>query len=208
MILRLFLLLLLVISAPAYAQEDVKSLPEIVNPSADFENKDQPITATVLANNYFKTCVAEESLVYEDYEKELLCACQSANMSEHLTVDEFKRLKSKSAKGREARGKAIAYGFAPCMEFILESKMTRDCMNAKQLKDMIFGKKKVCGCAVNHYQSIMTRDGSYIIMDSSKYEPMSINPLEYYFRQDSYINQLNALIKACRVDVQYSEERK
>lgn len=208
MILRLLSLALLIITLPAYAQEDVKTLPEIVNPSVDFDNDGKPITALVMANEYYKSCVKEETLVYNEEEKQLLCACQSANMSEHLTVREFRRLKSDSAAGREARGKAVAYGFAPCLNYVLESKTTRDCMKSKKLNDLIFGKKKICACATNLYQNVMSRDGSYIIMDSTKYEPMSIDPMEYYFRQDSYFHQLNAFISNCRNDFQYNEERR
>lgn len=204
MILKLFVFLFLLLPFNANAQDDVLSLPEIVNPSQS--RNTGPVTSLTMANDYYKVCVKEESLVYEDEEKELLCACKSANMSEHLTVEEFRNLDSKGVNGREARGKAIAFGVTPCIEFVLDSKVERDCMNSNRLKDMIFGKRKVCGCATNHFKNVITETGTYHIMEAVKYDPMTLNPMEHYFVQPAYFNQLDALIQRCRTNIQFKKD--
>lgn len=207
MIIRLFFLSLIFFTVPAIAQDDVQDLSEILNPTIDYGNDGKPLTSAIMSNYFYKQCLNEESLVLNSEEKQLLCTCQSANMAENLTVDEFKALKSDSVRGRNARGKAIAYGFTPCMEFILESKVSRDCLKSKTIENVIFGKKEMCACTTNHFKNFMTRDGTYLIMDAYKHEPMNLNPLEHYFRQDSYVNQYEFLLKRCRVDIQYKQER-
>ncbi len=208
MILRFLTILLITITTPAFAQDDVKNLSEILNPSVDFGNSDEPLTAAVMSKYFFKQCLASESLVLNDKEKELLCACQSSNMSENLTVEEFKLLEVDSIPGRNARGKAIAFGFTPCMEYVLDSKINRDCMKSEKISDVIFGKKRMCGCTTNRFKSIITNNGTYFIMDAVKHEPMNLNPLEHYFRQDTYFSTLEFLVEQCRTDIQFKLDRR
>lgn len=208
MIFRLFFIMLFAFTAPAFAQDDVKPLSEILNPPIDYGNDGKPLTAKIMANYYYKQCAAEETLVFSDDEKELLCACSSANMSEHLSVAEFKALDQDTVKGRNARGNAVAYGYIPCMEYVIETKVMRDCLKSPKLKDIIIGKKRMCGCAVDHMQNFMMRDGTYIIMDTLKHNPMSLNPLEHYFREDSYRSQREHYLHNCRMSIQYELDRR
>lgn len=208
MIFRLFFLSLMFFTTPAISQDQVKNLSEIVNPPIDYANDGKPLTSAVMSNHYYKGCIEEESLVLSDEERKTLCACSAANMAENLTVEEFKALKSNSIRGRNARGKAVAFGFTPCMEYVIESKINRDCLKSKYINDVIFGKKAMCDCTTNHFKNFLTRDGTHIIMEAIKQEPMSLNPLEYYFRKDAYVNQREHLLRRCRIDIQYQLDRK
>lgn len=201
--------LLLFFPLPSSAQDDdVKPLSEILNPPIDYGNDGKPLTSQIMANYYFKNCIKEDTLVFEQDEKELLCACSAANMSQHLSVEEFKALDKDTVKGRNARGKAIVNGYTPCMEYVMESKIMRDCSKSKQLRDIIIGKSKMCGCTTNYMKSFMTRDGAYLIMNTLEQHPMSLDPLEYYFREDGYFNQLEHYLKGCIRTEKYGQDRR
>ncbi len=208
--LKLILALLILTPLNAYAQNtnDVKNLGDILNPRANSENDGKPLTAARMANNYYKKCIAAETLVFTQDEIQTLCACSSANMAETLTIDEFTVLEQDSRKGRDARGKAISFGYAPCMQYVIETKIKRDCQDAPYINDVIIGKKAICQCTTDYFQKHVTGNGPYIILEALKYNPMTLNPLEDYFRKDTYIGQRDQYIRACRDKIQYQLDRK
>ena len=185
MILRFLVTIALIISFPVWAQQtqnddDVKTLGEIFNPNIDEDNDGKPATATVMGNRYYQTCMNEETFTLRDDEKEILCACSAANMSEHLSVEEFKQLDKETTAGRNARGKAIAYGYTPCINYMLENKTKRDCLSSATLDNILTkkGKKRICKCTSEHYLNFFSKEGSNIMLQEILYEPLTLNPLE------------------------------
>lgn len=191
--------------APVYAQnnDDVKSLSDILNPPKTFNPDGKPVTPALLANEYYKKCAAKQSDVFSEEQIETLCACSSAKMSQNLTIRDFNNLEKPNRAGREARGKAIAYGYVPCMQYATDELVTRDCRKDKNLKPVLAGKRTVCKCTLDKFNEYLNLNGTSIIMNSLKYKPMTMNPLEHFFSDTHYKFLLRDSIKSCRFDQQY-----
>jgi len=210
MILKYALLVisLLTLAIPAHAvyaqsSDDVQSLGDILNPPKTFNPEGKPITVSLLANEYYKTCVTQESAKFNEAQMETLCACSSANMSQNLSIQDFYDLEKPTKAGRDARGKAIAYGYVPCMNYVTDDVITRDCRTDPQMKSVVAGKKAVCKCTLNKFNDYLGRNGTSIIMDGLKYEPMTMNPLDRFFSQRNYKSVLRNYIKKCVYNRQY-----
>ncbi len=193
-------------SGTVFAQdEDVKTLGEILNgPQETYGNDGKPLTSAVMANHYYKNCVAQDSLAFNEKELEILCGCTSAKMSEVLTVEEFKRLPIKN--GKDARSKMMAFAYAPCIEYIIEDKVTRDCMRSNKLRDIIVGKSLVCGCVNDLFKKYLIADAKNIISRSTLHDPMTLNPLEYYFTGDGYTSQHRGFLESCNFKFRYERD--
>tara|TARA_R110001592_G_scaffold16881_10_gene71662 strand:+ start:23050 stop:23703 length:654 start_codon:yes stop_codon:yes gene_type:complete len=184
--------------------DDVQSLGDILNPKVDGE--DRAVTAKDMANIYYKKCMDKESLAFDDDEKEILCACTSANMAEVLKVSEFNNLYENNNKGRDARGKVIAYAYTACMGYVMEQKLYKDCVVSPIVRTLIAGKKSVCECSAKQYVDVINKDASYIIMQSLKHDPMTLNPLEHFFTTSNYGNTANKYIENCRYHMLYKKQ--
>ncbi len=194
-----------------YAQDnndEVKSLGEILNPELDYGNDGKPLTAEIMANYYYNRCKSTESLAFSETEMETLCACSAAEMSKVLTVDEFKVLYVDSRKGLDARGKAIAYGYVPCMEYALRSKFSSTCAISKRLNNVVVGKKQICKCATDSFMKETKETAPMRIMEGIKYDPMTLNPLEHYFTTYDYPASFDSHIKYCRFKDKYKRQNK
>lgn len=209
--LTLFLACILTMTAPAlvFAQNDnIENLGVILNPDVDYGNDGKPLTAAIMANYYYQQCTAKESLAFTDEEKDILCACTSAKMSKVLTVDEFKALWQDNRKGLDARGKALAFAYAPCMEFAVAPKVRGNCMQSPRLEDIVIGKKQICRCAVASYQQLIKETAPKIVMEGIKYDPMTMNPLEHHFTTSNYLQTLDASVKFCRYRDKYKRDNR
>ncbi len=195
----------------SYAQTEENSAPppslsDILNPQEEEEVRDVPITPALLANDYFKSCVAEETLAFNEFEKQLLCGCVSAKMSELLEIEDFKHLKAKTSKGRDVRSNVLAFAYAPCMEYPMETKVTDDCMISPELRDIVSGKELVCKCAKDEFIQHMHDHANTIFTQAQKYTPTTLNPLEYYIVHLGYDSLVNTFTKKCKYDVMYEKQ--
>ncbi len=207
-ILTLFICLLFTVSTSVYAQDqsendDVQSLGDILNPKTDGMTGAK--TTQDMANIYFKRCLSTKSLAFDDEEKEMLCACTSANMGQVLTVSEFNVMHEDSLKGKDARGKVIAFAYTKCTDYVMESKLYNDCMVSPVLKGITRGKKDICECSAEEYVQRINKEMSYIIMESLKYDPMTLNPLERFFTTTNYGYMSEHYTKACRAKMLYQK---
>ncbi|GEM_PF-2126859 len=199
------------VATPSTAQstdEEVKSLGDILNPRMDYGNDGKPLTSAIMANHYFKTCMEEKSYIFGEDEKEILCGCTSAKMSETLTVTEFMELNKKTSRGREARSRMLAYDYAPCMEYVIEKKVRTDCMTSSRLEDIVRGKAAVCRCVSNRFKDYINDNAAYIIMRATHFDPMTLTPLEHYFSEKDYSSQRDVIINQCRYDFEYARDNK
>ena len=187
-------------------EEEVKSLGEILNPVPDFDENMPGLTPADFANQYYKECAAEESWVLDPEEKKYLCGCNSAKMSELLTVQEFRDLDLKGPVGNEARGKMLAYAYSPCMDHVIEKKVKHDCYVSKHLENIVNGKKLICKCSADRFKRFMSLNSPTIIMNAVHYDPMTIDPIEKYFADQNYFAQRDQFIKQCIYEVKYSFE--
>jgi len=189
-----FLLSILVLaSGSSYAQnatnkdnDKVQSLGDILNPQEDDDGLSGVKNAKDMANVYYKKCMKKKSLAFDKDEKEILCACTSAKIGSVITVKEFKHLYEDNYKGKEARGKVIAYAYTSCMDYAVESKLYNDCMVSSTIKKVVTGKRAVCKCSTKEYMDRMFKETSYIVMQAIKYDPLTLNPLEHYFTTNDY----------------------
>ncbi len=189
--------------------EQVKSLGEILNPEEEsYGSNGKPLTSAIMANHYYKNCVNKENFVFEKPEKEILCGCTSAKMSELLTVKEFKLLNEKSKSGKDARMKMLTYAYAPCMEYVIEKKVKSDCYKSKSLDGVVFGKKAICNCTANHFENFVNRNAAYIIMNAVHYNPMTTDPLGDFFLSSNYYSQRDLFARRCRFDFQFKKDNK
>ena len=208
-----FLICIATLSSASLAQGkdegNVQSLNEILNQKTDdYGSNGKPLTSAIMANNYFKTCTDKKNLAFDKEETEILCGCNAAKMSELLSVQEFKDLEKDNKQGKEARGRSLAYAYAPCMKHVIEKKVKNDCYVANQLNDIIAGKKTLCKCVVDKYKYFLDQNASYIIMKAVQYDPMTLNPLEDYFKKTDYRSQHNHFIKQCRFQFFYDKDNK
>ncbi len=193
----------------AIANDDkVKSLGDILNPKTDYGSDGKPVTAASMANHYYKTCTSKDSLVFDDIEKDILCSCTAAKMSENLTIEDFMMLDNKTPKGKDARGRMLAYSYAPCMEYVIEKKVSTDCYVSKRLDDIIIGKSLICDCVAERFKEHISLVAPRMITTYMLYEPMGMNPLEDYFVKKDYYAQHDVFMRQCRFDFEYSRDNK
>ncbi|MGH1404430.1 MAG: hypothetical protein ACRBDL_09310 [Alphaproteobacteria bacterium] len=195
----------------SYAQTETDgaaqpSLSDILNPKEEKPERDVPITPALLSNDYFKSCIAKESLAFSDFEKELLCGCVSAKMSELLEVDDFRYLESKTARGRDVRSNILAFAYAPCMEYPIEAKVKDDCMVSPDLQEIVSGKEVICKCATNKFTQYLHDHANAVFLQAQKYEPTTLNPLEYYIVNLGYYSLVKKYTQTCKYNVMYERE--
>lgn len=202
------LLLCAVTAGNVHAQNNdkVESLAEILNAPQDYGNDGKPLTPKIMANNYYKQCNKVNSYFLGPDEQNILCSCSAAKMSEMLTVQEFKDLGKPNLKGKDARGKMLAYAYAPCMEYAVKDVVQRDCMAHKDLREIVVGKSKICGCVINKYNTFLNENGTHIIMSALHYDPMTMNPLEQHYVEGQYDVQLNMFVRQCRYVHHYNQK--
>ncbi len=195
-------------SSKAQNNNEVKSLGDIFNPNIDYGNDGKPLTSEIMANYYYKTCIAKKSLAFDEEEKKILCACTSAKMAETLSVEEFMLLDKNTNKARDARSKMLAYTYAPCMEYVIEKRATIDCLSSDITKDIIRGKKAICKCVANRAKQHIIRNAGNIITRATHYDPMTLNPLEHYFINNDYSAQHKIFTRKCRYDFEYNRDNR
>ncbi len=188
--------------------DDVKSLGDILNPKTDYDNDGKALTAASMANNYYNSCIDKNNFVFDEIEKNILCSCTAAKMSENLTVDDFMALDKKTAKGKDARGRMLAYSYAPCMEYVVDKKVSTDCYISKSLDDIVIGKSHICKCVADRFKQHINRAAPSIITSSMLNEPMTLDPLGYYFKNRDYYAQHKVFMGQCRFDFEYHRDNK
>ncbi len=207
--LTIALAFIITLSMPAFVSaqnNDVENLGIILNPDVDYGNDGKPLTAAIMANYYYGQCVQEESLAFTDEEKDILCSCTAAGMSKVLTVEEFKALYQDNRKGLDARGKALAFAYAPCMEYAVAPKVTGNCMQSKELEDIVVGKRQICRCTLQYYTQLLNETAPRIVMEGIKYDPMTMNPLEHHFTTTNYLQSLGSMIGHCKYRSLYGKD--
>ncbi len=204
----IFSMLILAAShSAAQSNDDTgKSLSDILNPKTETDNR--PLTADLMANRYYKSCVAKKSLSFDDIEKDILCSCVAAKMSENLTVADFQNLDKKTKSGKKARSMMLAYSYAPCMGYVIEKKASTDCYISKRLDDIITGKSLICKCVADRFKQHIALEAPRMITTSQLYEPMDLNPLERYFMKKDYHAQHKIMMRQCRFDFEYHRDNK
>lgn len=205
--LPLFLLMVLISLSTTSARADnneVKSLGEILNPQE--KNNTLKLSPIERGNFYYENCMQTESLAFDKNEKETLCTCTAAKMTNLLTNKEFSHLYKDSKEGSNARMKVITYAYTGCMNYVIEKKIRKDCATLPFLDTVFHGKKQVCACAVNQYNELMSKAAPEIFMDAIKYDPMTLNPLEHYFTSDAYYYNVKRYAKACRTKLLYEKK--
>lgn len=190
----------------AQPHDDPSSLPL---PDATAEhNADAPLTSEDYAIQYQKKCMAHVHTVYSDKEKEVVCGCTAAKMAETLTTDEFQILYDEDIKGQDVRDKAIAYAYAPCVRLIFNNLMTKDCLHSDHLKGVISGKNAICSCGVKTLSRIVNQMMPTIIIKIMKYNPLTLDPMEYYFSSEDYYIQSQKAFGQCSLQNRYSKENR
>ena len=204
------LLFCIYLHAPAFAQSNnkVQSLGEILNEKPDYDSDGKPLTSAIMANHYYKNCVNKESLVFNKNEKKILCGCTSAEMSEVLSVQDFKNMEKKTRKGKDARGRMLAYAYAPCMDYVIHEKIRQNCRQSKSLEDIVSGKKIICSCVIDRFKQFLKTNASYIITDAIHHDPMTLDPLEYYFTRGNYYPQRDVFMRQCRYKFEHARDNR
>ncbi len=203
----------IILAAPAIAQSNiadddkVQSLGDILNPQSD-DGVSSVKNAKEMANIYYKKCIKEKSLAFDEEEKEILCACTSAEIGSVISTKEFKNLYKDNYKGKDARGKVLAYAYTKCMDYVIENKLFNDCMVSPTIKKIVTGKSAVCNCSTKSYKDIIAKDTSYIIMEAIKYDPMTLNPLEHYFTSTNYEYMFDKHTQYCYSRMLYNKHNK
>lgn len=185
------------------SEDEVMPLGDILNPKRI--ESGPTATATDRANIYYKKCMIEKSLAFDEGEKEILCACTSAKMGNIITEEEFKQLYKDNRMGRDARGKIIAYAYTDCMGYVVKNKIFNDCMVSPIVGRIIHGKNLICNCAANQYNETINNEAANIMMKAIKYDPMTLNPLEHYFTTRSYGSMNDKYINFCRGKMLYDK---
>lgn len=195
-------------NAQSDQNNDVRSLDEILNDKEDYGSDGKPLTSEIMANHYYKTCSNKKNLSFDEEETKILCACNAAKMSEVLSVQEFKDLEKNNKKGKEARGRYLAYAYAPCMKHVIEKKVKHDCYVSRQLDDIVAGKKSLCKCVIDRFKYHFSSNAGNIIRKAAHYNPMTLNPLEDYFIHENYYQQRDHTIKQCRFQFFYKQDNR
>lgn len=189
-------------------EEGVQSLGDILNAPEDFGSNGQPLTSAIMANHYYGVCASKKNLAFDEEETKILCGCNAAKMSEVLTVQEFKDLDKNTKTGKKARGKALAYAYAPCMKYVTEKKVKDDCYVSNKLNDIVVGKRSLCKCVVDNFKYYFDHNATSIITRATHYDPMTMNPLEDYFIGADYSSQRGNFIKQCRFKFLYKRDNR
>jgi hypothetical protein len=183
-----------------------QTLDEIFNPGVDYGNGDKPLTSKFMATRYYNGCIKSENITMTPQEKEFLCTCSAAKASQILLVDEFKVLNERTKAGRNARGKFLAYAYAPCMPYVMEKVLTSDCKKSKLVQDIVVGKNSICKCASNNYKHYI-KTNKVTVLDKALHKyPRTLDPLEYYLRDKSYYSQRDIAINTCKYDFLYHRD--
>lgn len=197
------LLLSIIFAANSYAQEDdVKSLGEILNERPDGATPGL-VTGQDFANAYYDRCQTEYTDVFTPSELQTLCTCMAAKMSETLTVEEFKVLYNRGLQGENARSKSIAFAHLPCMMYVVDTKVMRECRNEPVVRRLVTGKNTLCACTVKRYKKHIAQNASFISRSARIEHPMSLNPLAIYFESEEHRWQIKHLTKDCKFDIDY-----
>lgn len=197
----LFLCLIPQISA---AQDDVESLGRILNEPGEYRDG-KAVTGEDFANMYYEKCVSEKQDVFVEREREILCTCMAAKMSETLTLSEFQALERKTVAGRDARGKVVAFAHLPCMSYVMDSKIHRECRKLPVVQKLITGKNTLCGCTKNRYKKYLIQNASFIAQNARLNEPMSMNPLAIFFEGREHNYHIKNFTKKCKFDIDYNK---
>ena len=210
----LFLLLFLCATfSDAYAQDTMHnkntqpSIQDILNPN-DSQAGNIPNTPSAYANEYFKTCMQKGSLALDEFQTEIMCGCTSAKMAQTLTVDEFKVLDQNTTEGQQVRGKALAHAYAPCMPDIIKTKTTDDCLVSPKVYGLSRADKgKVCECFSSRFSDYIIRSAPTMIVQHMEHHPMSMNPLEHFITQTSYVSLEKTFMGQCRYEALHKTNR-
>jgi len=197
----------LLMASPAHAQnndDDVKSLGEILNPQPE-QDPTNVQNADEMARVYYKSCMAEESLAFSNEEKDMLCACTAAHLDRTITPQDYRHINADTVKGRDIRGKVIAYAYLECVDYALESKFHADCMVSPIISSIIRGKSQVCSCTADKYKEMVANNTSYIVMEALKYNPMTLNPFEHYFTSRDHGDNMDNYIRHCKSRMLYKK---
>ncbi len=196
------------ISAAAHAQsasdDDVKPLGEILNPRIDDDPQNVQDSKN-MAKAFYKKCMGTRSLAFSNEEKDMMCACTAANLDTVITPKEYQSINSDSVRGRDVRGKIIAYSYLECVDYIIESKLKADCMVSPIINEIVRGKSQICTCSAEKYNDILKKNTSYIIMDALKHDPMTLNPFEHYFTTTNHGDNLDNYIRHCKTKMLYEK---
>ncbi len=205
-ILQLFTLLLVFITVPQMtkAQDDVESLGRILN-EPNLNENGQALTGEDYANMFFEKCMSEDQDVFVESEREILCSCTAAKMSENLTIEDFQALYKKSNPGREARGKTVAFAHLPCMQYVLDTKINRECRKLPLVKRLISGKNTLCSCTRRKYKKHLRQNASFIARNARINNPMSMNPLALYFESKEHEYHIENITEGCKFDIDYNK---
>ena len=162
------------------------------------EGKNMPATAADYANEYYGQCVAPDHAVYTKDEQKLICSCTAANMSQTLDLEDFKMLYNEDVAGQDVRDKALVYAYAPCFKKIAKEIYRRDCYSSKQTAQYSSKEKEsICSCGVERMEDTINRVMPMEIIKIVKYNPLTLDPMEYYLISDSYAVQARRIFSKC-----------
>lgn len=209
----LFLLCLGLFSDVSFAQGNGSDEPVPIDKDLTTPKKPeppQPKTIEDLANVYYKKCVARDNKAFIKSEKETLCGCTAAKMTEMLTFKEISLLETEDPLGQNggqmARKKFLTLIYVPCMPYATKHFTKSDCYSNQRIKKVPIGKVAVCKCVSDELTSYVDRLSPTIIYDSAIKNPMSLDPLEEYFISEGYNITRNRIIEGCIYNLSYEKQ--
>lgn len=197
-------------SMNAHAGDPSISLDSNVGSTFPPEQKKEepPKNATEFASAYFKSCTARDHLSLTTNETKTICGCTSANMTQALSFKEMQLLDKDTPQGKDARGKFIAYAYGPCIQYLTEDVTKTDCMGSPLIQKVAVGKLAVCRCASDQMLKIMKRLAPTLVIDAVTQDPMTLDPMDSYFMNQSYTSQRDGYIRQCLYDMAYKKDNK
>tara|TARA_B100001989_G_C24548849_1_gene472811 strand:+ start:1315 stop:1971 length:657 start_codon:yes stop_codon:yes gene_type:complete len=196
-------------SYAAYAQDsaqDIVPLDEMLNPDM-LEKKEKPKVPTTAAdygNFYFEQCINEDDPIFTPSEKEILCGCTAAKMTELLPVSDFRILNQDSKAGRTVRQNVLLYAYAPCMPYVIQEYARKDCLRSEQTQNIGAGRESICRCVGQRVDKEVAMTAIDLIEIFNMEHPEKIDFLKYYFMGPLYESTRWSNTKQCIYEQSYS----
>lgn len=155
-------------------------------------------TGIELSNEYFMRCVGEKRIQYTAELQELMCGCTAAKMPQYLSPSEIASLQNEDRLGTQSRAKFLINIYRPCMFEALPDIADNSCKNSDYLrKNVILGKRKVCGCMRERYRQTLEARVADIITNAVAHEPLTLDPLHYFLGTVEFERLESSTTMAC-----------
>ena len=181
---------------------------EEVEPPAPALQEAEPVTPPIegtieatdnkaFANEYYKNCMAQDHAVLKGNDKEMLCSCTSAQLTEHFTQEQMQTSMEDSEDGAFQRARLALNVYTPCIEYPTNALVTDNCLSNPQVQAGIPNYQAVCGCVGDKMGAFMKIKAPAYMRSALAENPEDLDPLRVLLESDLYNDNTQGFLNAC-----------